>query len=159
MKVWSKLSPNRLAEGTLWVTNDEDALLLGPVRARGEADNSGAAAHGNPIEDPTKAYGDHPGGLYRILLVLRHPSPEHSYGPAFLKLDPVSGEALTAKQNGRSGFGIHGGDFHQDGRLRETYGCLRVENETAAQLADLLDLLLQQGEIIFYECLIEGAAV
>lgn len=38
-------------------------------------------------------------------------TPESSYGPyERVSMDPVSGNALTAEENGCSGFMIHGGD-------------------------------------------------
>lgn len=151
MKIHARLPLDRQAEGELWVTDADGLILLGPVRARGEADNAGAMAHGNVQEDPTKAFGDHPGGVYRVTAIVMHPEPVRSYGPAFLRLVPVSGEALEAAEHGRSGFGIHGGDLHPDGRLRETYGCLRVDNEVAERLAALIRPEVALGGLL-YEC-------
>jgi hypothetical protein len=153
MKCWSRLPKNRESEGTFWITDSAGATIFGPVRARGEADNSGAAAHGNVIEDPTKAYGDHPSGLYAIIAVVHDPVPAHSYGPVFLKLDPRDGEALTAKLNGRAGIGIHGGDPGPGGGLRSTFGCLRLTNEAVQQVGQLVQDGLAHG-IVQYECLI-----
>jgi hypothetical protein len=63
--------------------------------------------------------------------------PSHSYGAAFLLLDPQSGDALSAKMLGRTGLGIHGGDLAPDGALRATEGCLRTTNEAMMFIAAL----------------------
>lgn len=155
MKLWSTLPPTREHEGQFWVTDDAGAIVFGPVRARGEADNSGAAAHGNVVEDPTKAFGDHPAGRYHVARVSWNPTPAHSYGPCFMLLDPIGGEALEAKQNGRSGIGIHGGDPGAGGILRATFGCLRLENEAAAAAGHLVDMAMAEGPVE-YECMVQA---
>jgi len=152
MKLWSKLPPDRAAEGQFWVTDDAGAICFGPVRCRGEADRSTAVAHGNPIEDPTRAYGDHPAGVYKLVDILWHPVPAHSYGPAFFKLDPLSGEALGAKTQGRSGIGIHGGDPGPDDTLRPTFGCLRLTNADCQAVADMVEPVRITGSLITYTC-------
>ena len=53
-------------------------------------------------------------------------------------LDPVSGQAKIPKQNGRFGLLIHGGDLNAAGKLRPTFGCVRVFNN---DLADLLQAI------------------
>src|SRR5574341_1177802 len=132
MKVFSRLPPTRYNAGELWVLDHEGRRLFGPVRARGEADNRGAAIQGNPAEDPAQLYGDHPAGLYRVIAIEQ--KDHETYGPYFLLLDPLEGEALEAKLHGRAGLGIHGGRLHGDGRLRETYGCLRLDNDAVETL-------------------------
>lgn len=155
MKLWSQLPKDRFRPGRFWLTDDAGTVVFGPVPCRGEADNSGAVAHGNPIEDPTKAYGDHPAGSYRVLEVFWDPQPVHSYGPAFLKLEPTGGEAFTARVNGRSGIGIHGGDPGPNGELRPTFGCLRLSNENIQVVAHVVDELRRSGAVIPYECTLE----
>lgn len=154
MKLRSLLPRNRELPGDFWIDGSDGTCIFGPVRCRGEADNSGAAAHGNVIEDPTKSYGDHPSGLYRIAKVVWDPTPPRSYGPCFMLLDPKDGEALKAKQNGRSGIGIHGGDLAGDGTLRVTFGCLRLDNDDAAAVGHLVEEGLAIGPID-YECLLK----
>jgi len=153
MKCWSRLPKNREAEGEFWITDSAGQTIFGPVRARGEADNTGAKAHGNVIEDPERSYGDHPSGLYAIIAVVHDPQPPRSYGPVFIKLDPRDGEALRAKENGRTGIGIHGGDPGLGGSLRPTFGCLRLENEAVKQIGQLIEDALVHG-VVQYECLI-----
>lgn len=139
-----------MQEGCFWIT-EHDSTIYGPVRCRGEADNAAAREAGNPDEDPRRAYGDHPGGLYAITSVERKDAGR--YGPWFLRLDPLGGEALMAKQNGRAGIGIHGGNPHADGRLRETFGCLRLTDEATQRVGDLVVAQLA-GAPVLYECLI-----
>jgi hypothetical protein len=147
----ARLPGDRQAEGTLEVFRGT-ARILGPMRCRGEADNAGAMRHGNVQEDPVRAYGDHPAGVYRVVLVARDPEPSDSYGPAFLRLDGLAGEALDALRNGRTGIGIHGGRLDAAGGLRATYGCLRVEDAVAAQLADLVEPELEARRPVVYRC-------
>jgi hypothetical protein len=51
-------------------------------------------------------------------------------------MDPLSGDALTAEDNGRSGLWLHGGSL-RDGNLRPTYGCIRVDDDFMLRLYEL----------------------
>lgn len=151
MRVLATLPADRYEAGELWVEHD-GRVVYGPVPARGEADTTNAIAHHNAQEDPTQAYGDHPYGRYLIQGIV--PSTEErqaTYGPFFLRLNPVAGQAWEARQNGRTGIGIHGGRPHADGRLRETYGCLRLYNADLEGLVDVLIPALAAGDVV-YEC-------
>jgi len=152
MKLFARLPANRYEAGELWAEKANERRVFGPVRARGEADNTGAATHDNPGENPTQLYGDHPAGLYRVVAV--EDKGFAKYGPAFLLLDPQEGEALEGKLHGRSGIGIHGGRLHADGRLRETFGCLRIDNRAMEDLAALVSVELDAGREVLYQCLI-----
>jgi len=152
MRLFSRLPPNRFVAGEFWVEDHQGRCIFGPRRARGEADNAGAQRHDNLEEEPTQLYGDHPGGLYRVTAIA-HPDPQR-YGSAFLVLDPLEGDALEAKGYGRTGIGIHGGRLHADGRLRETNGCLRLDNDVVEHVAALVAPEITAGRIVFYECLI-----
>lgn len=149
MKVYATLPQDREAEGSLWVI-DNSRLIFGPVRCRGEADNTGAQKANNVQEDPTQSYGDHPYGVSRIAAIIRDPKPVDTYGPAFISLNPVSGEAWQGRINDRKGIGIHGGKLGPNGMLRATYGCLRMTNEDLVKLVELIEPHLAEG--IFYEC-------
>ena len=153
LKILSRLTQNRYDAGTLWVY-DGLTCVYGPVRCRGEADNRGAQSHENPSENPTFSYGDHPSGMYQVSGMVAVTPPNDTYGPYFLLLTPTGGEALIAAQNGRTGIGIHGGRLHEDGRLRETYGCLRVDDETAWMLARLISNS-PSPYVTDYECVLE----
>lgn len=141
MRLHSKLPLNRWLPGVLTVEDDGGNVVLGPFPCRGKADNYDAEKHGNPDRYPTLPYGDHPYGSYRVAAVQADKQPARSYGPFFLLLDPVSGDAWKGRQNGRAGIAIHGGDPAPDptpwGPLRATDGCLRTENEAVTQIAKL----------------------
>ncbi|MBX9603534.1 MAG: L,D-transpeptidase [Bryobacteraceae bacterium] len=105
-------------------------MVFGPVDCFGRADDRAARARGNANRDPLKPFGDTPTGMYRCHLgSAPAPAVTRTYGPhGWVALDPVSGPALRAKKNGRFGLLIHGGDLNAAGRLRPTYGCVRVSN-------------------------------
>lgn len=150
MKVYATLPPSREAEGSLWVI-DNSRLIFGPVRCRGEADNSGAQKANNVQEDPATSYGDHPYGVSRVQRVIHDPKPRDSYGPAFISLAPVSGQAWQARLNGRTGIGIHGGKLGANDILRVTYGCLRMADDDLVRLIELIEPQIASGEV-YYEC-------
>src|SRR2546427_13097796 len=131
MRIVSNLPSDRLQTGSLTATNDAGVVILGPVPARGKADGQIAAAHANPDRDPERIDGDHPTGTYRVVRVEHDKSPTHSYGPRFLLLDPIDGDALIAKKNGRAGLAIHGGGFSPRGAPRAPEGGLLVGKGTA----------------------------
>ena len=159
MKVWCELPKDREREGRLWVTGEDDARLFGPVLCRGEADNANAAKSNNVVEDPTRVGGDHPFGVCRIseCVEIRPSAKEfRTYGPWFLRLNPVSGEAWAARQAGRTGIGIHGGAPGPNNSLRATYGCLRLDDESVESIAILIQQETALGRQVFYECIEEG---
>lgn len=125
------LPAERTRYGNLLVSDDAGTTLAGPFDCYGKADNLSAKAKGNPTRDPTKSFGDTPTGKYRGFIndIARTPSNDKTYGPqAVITLDPQSGQAKVAKENGRFGLLIHGGDLNAAGRLRPTFGCVRVAN-------------------------------
>jgi len=148
MIIKSKLPADRALEGDIYL----DGMLLG--RARGKADNQRAIDKGNPTRNTTMPFGDHPYGTYRVVEVRDCSAAEmHSYGPHKLVLDPIGGDALAAKQNGRTDLEIHGGDPQSDGvSLRATYGCLRVNNNVIKALALRVKEALARGETVEYVC-------
>ncbi|AXS40276.1 L,D-transpeptidase [Breoghania sp. L-A4] len=128
------LPSDRRHYGTLALIEDTGALLAGPFIAYGKADNAKAASEGNRIRDPLLEWGDTPNGEYAVSSIVKTGDetdyPARSYGPeAALTIDPVSGPALTAKENGRNGIYIHSGQCREDGSLRPTFGCVRLSNE------------------------------
>lgn len=137
MIIRARLPMNRRLPGVLTL-EDDGTVLLGPYPCRGKADGAVAEFHGNAQRLPWIPYGDHPAGAYRVVLVQRDKPPHRTYGPFFILLDPVSGDAARAKMNGRTGIAIHGGDAVADGSLRATEGCLRTTNEAVTFLAALV---------------------
>ena len=142
MRIQVVLHENRVQLGTLTALDDDGSLLFGPVVCLGKADNADAAQHDNPERDPTLAFGDTPTGEYAVVELVAHPKGEttlHTYGPfPSLLLDPQSGDALTAKQNGREGLMIHGGAPSVNGGLRPTHGCIRVSDASQKALVGLV---------------------
>lgn len=136
MRLHSKLPIDRRAPGVLTVEDDAGNIVLGPFPCFGKADSQEAGAHGNPERYPTRPFGDHPYGEYRVVEVERDKQPPHSYGPYFLLLDPIAGDALSAKLNGRTGLALHGGGPSSSGGLRPTEGCLRTTDEAIVKIAE-----------------------
>ncbi|MGA7410622.1 MAG: L,D-transpeptidase [Bryobacteraceae bacterium] len=92
--------------------------------------------------DPTQPFGDTPTGRYAIVELVNHTPGEtrvHTYGahPSIL-LDPLSGQALRAKQNGRTGLMVHGGAPPATGGLRPTNGCVRLSEDDQGSLVPLI---------------------
>jgi hypothetical protein len=142
MRIEISLFKDRTLPGTLQAFNDDEEQVIGPVKCLGKADNATAKLHGNPDRTTTQPFGDTPTGGYRVVQLVTHPNNEteiHTYGayPSVL-LDPVSGDALTAKDNGRSGLMIHGGAPGTGGKLRPTFGCIRVAEDDERDLAALI---------------------
>jgi hypothetical protein len=142
MKIQIALSKDRSILGNLQVFDDAGVVVLGPVDCLGQADQGDAHAHNNPTRDTTRQYGNTPTGGYAIAQLVTHSGGEtdlHTYGsyPSIL-LDPLSGDALKAKQNGRSGLMIHGGAPGLNGRLRPTHGCVRLSESDQRDLVSIV---------------------
>lgn len=120
--------------------------LAGPFRVLGKADDEMAAKKGNPDRDPTQPFGDTPTGDYTATLGTR----AASYGPnGVIELSPASGNALTAEENGRDGLLIHGGKPNKLGKLRPTYGCLRVADDDMGIIMNALrDRTLEKVSVV-----------
>lgn len=155
VRLYSRLPKNREENGLFWARDDNGLALIPEVRCRGEADNANAAQANNVIEDPTRVGGDHPAGVYHITKAVSFHASDAvhfaSYGPWFFLLDPIGGEALQAKINGRTGLGLHGGALGVGMSLRATFGCLRLDNMTVIHLASLI-VPLPPREALTYHC-------
>lgn len=128
---------DRTKLGTLELVGAGGVALAGPFWIYAKADNQTATKQSNPTRDPARKFGDTPIGGYSIdSLAPSGASTPYSdtdkFGPfGVLKLTPVSGQALIAKNNGRSGLLIHGGKLRvAAGReiLRPTNGCVRMRD-------------------------------
>jgi hypothetical protein len=153
MRLLAFLPPSRFEAGTLHAT-EGDQVVFGPVRAwGGTADNVGSGGDSSPREAPTKLYGDHPTGLYRITGVedIAGVGPE-TYGSGLIALEPLEGEALAAKQAGRTELGIVSGRPHADGRLRKSHDCLRIDEASMAALLPMVRAQFVAGKMVLYEC-------
>lgn len=103
----------------------------------GKADNLNAKRNGNPTRNPLQQFGDTPTGIYNVAIgPVAWPVSVYGTHPV-LRMDPVDGAALVAERDGkRSGLLIHGGALNQQGRLRPTFGCIRVRNEHQKELVE-----------------------
>lgn len=99
MTIRIQFSRNRLERGFLAVAGTDFGCPC-----LGRADQEAAKKVGNPSRNPLRRNGDTPTGTYRAWIgrvILLSP---RSYGPhPVIRLDPISGDALEAKRNGRSG--------------------------------------------------------
>jgi hypothetical protein len=144
----AEFESDRTQVGVIKLFSDAGSLVRF-YSALGKAANDDARDHGNPHASPLLLYGNTPNGVYDVLGIVPTgagtPYADTSkYGTAgVIKLDPVSGEALLAKQNGRTGILVHGGSPGGTHLLRRTNGCIRMMD---AELADLLDQIELLGE-------------
>lgn len=130
-RILAFLPANRLEPGLLHLF-DHDGVLLHTAACFGKADNTRAAAEGNPDRDPVQPYGDTPAGDYKPSKVERFDPPHQRMGSAFIPLHGASGDAMRA-QLSRTGLGIHAGKG--DGALIPTFGCVRVRDRDMGVLA------------------------
>lgn len=136
-----RLPSSRTETGLLTLKRSTGNALVSNLKVLGKSDNANAAAKGNPSRDPTRPYGDTPTGGYAVPRVVATGAgtvfSAHSYGSnGALVLDPVSGDALAAKANGRVGLLIYGGAPGTGSRLRATHGCLRLSDGDMKRLVD-----------------------
>ncbi len=156
MRITALLHRYQRAGTTDWVgagTIASSDPRMDPARAYADADGAAAVAHGNADESSTRPFGDHPFGEYLVVAVRwsKTDDERQHYGSVRLLLDPVGGDALIAKNNGRTGLCIHGGPL-RDEQLRATNGCLRVDDVTAVALAKLVEPELTAGCSVHYVC-------
>jgi hypothetical protein len=142
LRIEITLPKDRTLPGKLQAFDDGDLLILDGIGCLGKSDNATAKLHGNPDRITTRPFGDTPTGEYRVVQLVAHLHSEseiHTYGtfPSVL-LDPLSGDALAAKQNGRTGLMIHGGVPGGGGRLRPTFGCIRIAENDERDLVALI---------------------
>ena len=94
--------------------------------------------------------GNTPTGFYEISeLVNTKKWSRRSYGAnGAFRLKPLAGQALVAQEVfGRTGLLIHGGATRKNGKLRPTYGCLRLRNKDVKQLKKIVtDRLYSNGQ-------------
>ncbi|WSH67970.1 hypothetical protein U8Q05_26940 (plasmid) [Rhizobium ruizarguesonis] len=151
LEIRVKLPTDRRNTGTLEMFDTITGLrVFGPIPALGRGARDTATAHGNPNGISTEPFGDTPTGGYDLPMVLKSGAntnhPADVYGSAgVIVMDPVNGDALTAKQNGRTGLLIHAGRQASTptplpGHLRPTNGCIRVlERDIAALIQAMRD--------------------
>jgi hypothetical protein len=132
----------RRASGRALLLGSDGRVRLAPFRVLATASGSAASKHGNPARDWRRPFGHTPTGSYVISGALppgsaaRTPGEEEGRSDLLgaLVLAPVGGNALEALRAGRVRFLIHGGPPDSDGRLRSTFGGLRVSDSDLASL-------------------------
>ena len=100
--------------GAIDVVDDSGTVMWGPVPVCGRADHRSASANNNSDRNPTKLYGDTPAGSFTVTALIQPEDLDlydvHAYGlHGVIVLEPLSGEAVEAKANGRRQFLIHAG--------------------------------------------------
>ena len=130
---------------------DDGRMSLGPFRILATANARIAAKHGNPERDPRLPFGHTPAGSYVVAGSLppgyRHPHrPRRFGGGGALMLAPSAGVAAEAMTNGRRLMYLHAGPLDRRGRLRPTYGGLRVSEPTLAALLDAVNRAFMRGD-------------
>lgn len=149
LKIRVQLPNDRYKTGELRVMDPiTGGTLYGPVPVLGRAARDDAAAHQNPDRDAVLPFGNTPLGGYKVSAILANgpgtPRDIVKYGPnGSIVLDPESGPALTAKNNGRTGLLIHGGRQTANptplpSHLKPTNGCIRILDGDLKRLIDFL---------------------
>ena len=114
-----------------------------------KSDNGMAGKKDNPRRNPLFPWGDAPTGVFKRTSVIWFDT-KTPVGEAWIPIEGVSGDALTAKQNGRYGLGIHAG--RGSGRLMPTYGCLRLRAKDFYNLAfyvanEKIEIEITEGDV------------
>jgi len=136
-----RLPENRDNYGSLTVLNGLGIVIYGPVPVLGRSADYLASRNGHSNRNSLRQYGDTPLGVYKGVAkpssTRRYNGRKYSdektrsgllsYGnEGLIALDPIAGDALSAKENGgRAGLLIHSGDLRNK-RLRPTAGCIRM---------------------------------
>ncbi len=104
--------------------------VCGPFAVAGRANDSRAAAEGNPSRNPLLRYGDTPAGSYRVKQIGAPVHDLRNFGPnGVIVIEAASGDAALAEANGRYRLFIQGGEAAPGGALRATTGALRLSND------------------------------
>lgn len=126
--------------------NSGGSLVFGPVEALGRSEYD---------YSPTEIYGNTPTGEYTAKLAPpRTDTAAHrrTYGMhGIVEMDPISGQALVAKNNGRTGLWIHGGAPSSTGGLRPTHGCVRLSEDSQEGLVQAIKQAGGSGKVTINE--------
>lgn len=137
MKIKVRLRQDRANSGVLTIYYKD--LKVCEFPCLGKADTRKATYHNNPSRDPTKPWGDTPTGRYGPTEIVWFDDHIKGIGEAAIPL-PLEGaqgpQAEAARANGRSGLYIHAG--RGSGRLRPSYGCLRLRFNDFIRVLNLL---------------------
>lgn len=144
-----QLPTDRKKTGMLTLVDATTGLtLFGPAPVLGRAARNTAAARGNAAADPLRPFGDTPTGTYNVNNIVKNGAgttrPVLQYGESgSIVLDPSAGDALTAKNNGRTGILIHAGRHANSSvvapnALKPTNGCIRMRDWDLNLLIDAI---------------------
>ena len=132
---------------------DKSGITIVSLSALGKASNTTAKNKGNPYASTLLPYGDTPLGEYEITKIENTSNYSgnklKSYGnKGKIWLDPISGDALLAKNVGRTELRIHGkGKDNEYGKLIVTNGCIRMLNSEIEELINKInDLVTKYGD-------------
>ena len=141
-KIVIDLRQDRTEVGTIHIENNDGNLMIGPFAALCKADTITASDEGNSSCDPKQLYGDTPLGEYQVIRIDASPSGQfEDYGSeGVLELEAISGDALEAKDNGRTSILIHAGNPDFEGNLQPTNGSVRMFNPDIKQLIDTIKI-------------------
>lgn len=147
------LSRDRNKLGTLELFHKEKFCLFGPFPIIARSGNNIAQENNNQSRNSLYRYGDTPTGVYHAILKPSYAVSEthnKSYGKVFnshnkliygreelIQLIPISGNALLARDNGRSGYYIQSGDI-KDYSLYPTSGNIRFGVDNMLILSNFL---------------------
>lgn len=159
-----ELPNDRSRLGTLSLLADDGTIVAGPFPAYGKADRGTATGHGNANGSSLLPYGDTPAGNYNVSGLEATGDgttrSQHSYGPnGAIRLNPVSGDALTASTLGRQYLLIHGGDPNPAGGLRPTNGCIRLADVDMLALLNAIAVEEQLTGVPPDSCSVQSTAV
>lgn len=146
LKVIITLPTNRWNTGIIRVETPKGEELFASL-CRGKADGQNAAKHGNPSRDPMQQWGDTPTGTYDKTRLVEF-AERTQLGDAWVPIKGKSGDARTARVNGRTGLGIHAG---RGEKLMATYGCVRLRQSDFDRFADAVgdrDLDIEVQELM-----------
>lgn len=136
----------RRLPGLLRLFDGNGRRLLYDIPCRGKADGRTAVEQGNPMRDPTRPWGDAPSGFFKPAAVVRYPESRRGIGYFFLPFEGIAGDGLKAKQNGRTGLGLHGGGGNE--RLAETGGCIRLFGRDMELLSMRMGSMAAKVEVV-----------
>ncbi|HEY1697024.1 MAG TPA: hypothetical protein VGG39_32920 [Polyangiaceae bacterium] len=120
--------------GRALLLGSDGSTRAGPLRVLATASGWAAKRHDNEARDWRKPFGHTPTGSYLVAGslppgVAPHPRRWRRFGMlGALVLQPAGGDALEAAKAGRRRFLVHGGPEDRRGRLRPTFGGLRLSD-------------------------------
>lgn len=145
---------NRDYKGTIKMYSHQGTLIYGPVVALGRGSNNPLTNDNNHSNWKMKN-SDIPTGDYTASLI--EAKPGLIFGPEQrIYLEPIAGNALIAKLNGRTGFMIHGGEAERNTTykwypLKATNGCIRISDKDQKNLVKLVNNLGSEGKLSVIE--------